>query len=185
MTERQGDFRHRQSGLRYHLNNREIGIGADADLTRRLLDVLRLDFGLTGTKEGCGEGECGACLVWIDDRLQNACLVPLGNVVGKRVVTIEAFAETEEYQRIASAFLRHGAVQCGYCTPGMVMAVADLLRRTPQPDLEAVKAGLAGNLCRCTGYQTIFEATLDLAQQAALDLALQATLEVSRDDDSQ
>lgn len=177
LGERQGHLRKRQGHWRFQLNNRELEIGADTDLTRRLLDVLRTDYALTGTKEGCGGGECGACLVWIDNRLQNACLVPLGNVIGKRVVTIESFAQTEEYQRIASAFLRHGAVQCGYCTPGMVMAVADLLRRTPQPDLEAVKAGLAGNLCRCTGYQTIFEATLDMA--------LQATLEVSRDDDSQ
>lgn len=131
-------------------------------LSRRLLDVLRIDEGLTGTKEGCQEGECGACLVFIDDALMNACLVPMANVVGKRVVTIEAFSKTEQYKRIEDAFVKYGAVQCGFCTPGMVMAVEALLKSGAPLDEAAVRKGLSGNLCRCTGYQTIFEATLSL-----------------------
>lgn len=132
------------------------------DLSRRLLDVIRIDEDLTGTKEGCQEGECGACLVFIDDQLINACLVPMANVIDKSVVTVEAFAQTEDYQRIEKAFVESGAVQCGYCTPGMVMAVAALLKSGRSLDENTVREGLSGNLCRCTGYQTIFEAVKNL-----------------------
>lgn len=146
----------------FHLNGEEKSI--DCELSRRLLDVIRIDEGLTGTKEGCQEGECGACLVFIDDEIFNSCLVPMSNVVGKSVITIEAYAKTEEYQRIEKAFLEAGAVQCGYCTPGMVMAVAALLRSGRILDEETVRMGLSGNLCRCTGYQTIFEAVSSLKE---------------------
>jgi carbon-monoxide dehydrogenase small subunit len=142
----------------------------ECELSRRLLDVIRIDEGLTGTKEGCQEGECGACLVFIDDEIFNSCLVPMSNVVGKSVVTIEAYAKTEEYQRIERAFLEAGAVQCGYCTPGMVMAVSSLLRSGKPLDEDAVRMGLSGNLCRCTGYQTIFEAVCSLKESGGQDV---------------
>lgn len=130
----------------------------EGDLTRRLLDYIRIEKGFTGTKESCQEGECGACLVLIDDEIFNACLVPLGNVIEKEVVTIEAFAKTKTYESIERMFLETGAVQCGYCTPGMVMGAYALLKTGKKYTFREIKLALAGNLCRCTGYQTIFEA---------------------------
>lgn len=162
--------------MTFELNGKRIRVLESADLTRRLLDVLRQDFGLMGTKEGCGEGECGACIVFVDGEIQNACLVPLANVIGHSVVTIEGFKGTPLYTDIAEAYHRHGAVQCGYCTPGMVMATAALVKRHVEEhssqdmsciSLEAVKDGLAGNLCRCTGYQTICEAVQALGDSAS------------------
>lgn len=151
----------------YFLNGIEKQI--TCEYTRRLLDVIRIDEGLTGTKESCQEGECGACLVLIDDQIYNACLVPMGNVIGKSVVTIEAFAMTAQYKKIEKAFLEAGAVQCGYCTPGMVMATTNLLNSGIVLDEENVKEGLAGNLCRCTGYTTIFEAVKSLSEERDAD----------------
>jgi aerobic carbon-monoxide dehydrogenase small subunit len=116
----------------------------------RLLDVLREGCGLTGTKEGCGEGECGACTVLVDGEAVNSCLVPVAQVQGTRITTIEGLGGTHPLQR---AFVEHGGAQCGICTPGMIMAAAALGRR---PSLEAIRAGLAGNLCRCTGYSAIY-----------------------------
>lgn len=142
--------------INFKLNHKEVSI--DTTYTRRLLDVIREDFDLTGTKEGCAEGECGACVVFMDDILVNSCMVPMANVVGKSIVTIEAFAETQAYQDIERAFMEAGAVQCGFCTPGMVMAVHELFKLYEAPTLEQVQEGLSGNLCRCTGYQMIFEA---------------------------
>lgn len=155
------------SDYEYILNGETKKI--DCELSRRLLDVIRIDEGLTGTKEGCQEGECGACLVFIDGEIFNSCLVPMANVVDKSVVTIEAFAMTEEYQRIEKAFLDIGAVQCGFCTPGMVMATAALLKSGVPLDEDAVRIGLSGNLCRCTGYQTIFEAVCSLRESGCQD----------------
>ncbi|HEY0874330.1 MAG TPA: (2Fe-2S)-binding protein [Vicinamibacterales bacterium] len=126
----------------------------------RLLDVLRTQLHLTGTKEGCGEGECGACSVLLDGRLVNSCLVPLAHAAGARVVTIEGLADGERLHAVQQAFIDHGGAQCGICTPGMVMAAADLLRRNPDPTREDIRTGLAGNLCRCTGYMRIFEAVV-------------------------
>ena len=117
---------------------------------KRLLDVLREDCGLTGTKEGCGEGECGACTVLVDRVPVNACLVPLAQVAGARVTTIEGLGGRHPLQH---AFVEHGGAQCGICTPGMIMAAVALGKR---PTLEAMRAGLAGNLCRCTGYTAIY-----------------------------
>ena len=116
----------------------------------RLLDVLREEFGLTGTKEGCGEGECGACTVLVDGEAVNSCLVPVAQVQGTRITTIEGFGGSHPLQR---AFVEHGGAQCGICTPGMIMAAAAL---GPRPSLAEIRAGLAGNLCRCTGYSAIF-----------------------------
>jgi aerobic carbon-monoxide dehydrogenase small subunit len=124
----------------------------------RLLDVLREDLRLTGTKEGCGEGECGACAVLIDGKLVNSCLTPVLQVQGAAVVTIEGLAQDRKLHCVQSAFIECGAAQCGMCTPGMAMAAVFLLDRHPRPTPEQVREGLAGNLCRCTGYQKIFSA---------------------------
>jgi len=124
---------------------------------KRLLDVLREDCGLTGTKEGCGEGECGACTVLLDGAPVNSCLVPLAHADGARVTTIEALGGRHRLQR---AFVDHGGAQCGICTPGMILATVNLLGRHPQPDESEIREGLAGNLCRCTGYTKIFESVL-------------------------
>lgn len=150
----------------FHLNGQSISY--EGDLSRRLLDVLRIDHGLTGTKEGCQEGECGACLVFIDGDIYNSCLVPLGNVIDRHVETIEHFSQTEAYHRIAQAYLEMGAVQCGYCTPGMVMATQALLKTGKVYGLEDIKMALSGNLCRCTGYQSIFAAIETLTKGGAL-----------------
>jgi aerobic carbon-monoxide dehydrogenase small subunit len=117
---------------------------------RRLLDVLREDCGLTGTKEGCGEGECGACTVLIDGVPVNACLVPVSHAQGTRITTIEGLGGRHPLQR---AFVEHGGAQCGICTPGMILAAVSLGRK---PTLERMRVGLAGNLCRCTGYSAIY-----------------------------
>lgn len=124
----------------------------------RLLDVLREELHLTGTKEGCGEGECGACAVIVDGKLVNSCLLPIVQVEGGEVRTIEGV--THPVQR---AFIECGAAQCGICTPGMVMASIALLAEKPHPTLDEVREGLAGNLCRCTGYTKICEAVLKAA----------------------
>jgi carbon-monoxide dehydrogenase small subunit len=127
---------------------------------RRLLDVLRIDLGLTGTKEGCGEGECGACSVLIDGELVNSCLVPLLHASGATITTIEGVADGERLHAVQEAFVKHGGAQCGICTPGMVLAAVTLLRRTAHPTGDDIRVALAGNLCRCTGYMRIFESVL-------------------------
>ena len=133
----------------------------------RLLDVLRADLGLTGTKEGCGEGECGACAVMLDGELVNSCLVPAAQVEGAEVKTIEGVALGEDQlHAVQRAFLEAGGAQCGICTPGMVMAALSLLARATAPTERDVRAGLAGNLCRCTGYTKIFEAVLRACRDA-------------------
>ncbi len=137
----------------------------DTDLNRRLLDVLRDDFSLTGPKEGCGEGECGACAVLMDHEIVNSCSVPLANVYDKEIVTIEGFSKTKRYEVIKDAFATMGGVQCGFCTPGMIIATESLLNKNPHPtDLE-IKIGLSGNLCRCTGYNLIIKAIKKAASE--------------------
>jgi carbon-monoxide dehydrogenase small subunit len=126
----------------------------------RLLDVLRRELRLTGTKEGCGEGECGACSVLLDGALVNSCLVPALQADGARIKTIEGVATGDELHGVQQAFVEHGGAQCGICTPGMVLAAMSLLKETPQPTDADIRAALAGNLCRCTGYTKIFEAVL-------------------------
>lgn len=139
--------------IEFILNNEQKVI--DVDPARRLLDILREDFGLTSVKEGCGEGECGACVVLMDSRAVNSCLVPAGNIVGKSILTLEGYKKTERYKIIEECFLKAGSVQCGFCTPGFVMATESLLNENPHPTEEEIKAGLSGNLCRCTGYNMI------------------------------
>jgi carbon-monoxide dehydrogenase small subunit len=127
----------------------------------RLLDVLREQAGLTGTKEGCGEGECGACSIEMDGALVNSCLVPALQADGARISTIEGVASGEELSAIQKAFLAHGGAQCGICTPGMILAARNLLSRNTQPTEIDIREALAGNLCRCTGYTKIFESVLE------------------------
>ena len=134
--------------MTFVLNGRRAQI--DVHPLKRLLDVLRENCGLTGTKEGCGEGECGACTVLIDGAPVNSCLVPAAHAVGTRVTTIEGLKGRHPLQR---AFVEHGGAQCGICTPGMIMAAVPL---GPRPSLDAMRVGLAGNLCRCTGYSAIY-----------------------------
>ncbi len=126
----------------------------------RLLDVLREQLHLTGTKEGCGEGECGACSVFINGRLVNSCLVPVAQVEGAEIKTIEGIASDNQLHAVQQAFIECGGAQCGICTPGMVMAAVDLLGRNPNPTDADIRNGLAGNLCRCTGYMKIFESVV-------------------------
>jgi carbon-monoxide dehydrogenase small subunit len=131
----------------------------------RLLDVLREQLQLTGTKEGCGEGECGACTVIVDGQIVNSCLVPVGQVNGSEITTIEGVARDDQLHAVQQSFIEHGGAQCGICTPGMVLAAVDLLQRNPQPTEDEIRNGLAGNLCRCTGYMKIFESVVRAYQK--------------------
>ncbi len=143
--------------------------GADVAVTghpmTRLLDALRNTLHLTGTKEGCGEGECGACSILLDGHLVNSCLVPLVQTDAAEIVTIEGVAQGDRLHAVQEAFIAGGGAQCGICTPGMVLAALTLLRRHPAPTDDQIREGLAGNLCRCTGYQRIFAAVVDACQR--------------------
>lgn len=132
----------------------------DTDPTRRALDLLREDFGLTGVKEGCGEGECGACSIFLNGKLANSCLLSVLQLSGAEIFTVEGIRDSEEYKVLEASFSETGAVQCGFCTPGFIMASLALLRRNPKPSKEQVKTALAGNLCRCTGYSAILDGVL-------------------------
>jgi len=135
----------------------------------RLLDVLREDLDLTGTKEGCGEGECGSCSILMDGVLVNSCLIPALQARGASIVTIEGLANDDRLHPLQKAFLECGAAQCGICTPGMILAAVHLLEKTPQPSLEEIREGLSGNLCRCTGYLQIFEAVEKASRNEVAD----------------
>jgi carbon-monoxide dehydrogenase small subunit len=136
---------------------------------KRLLDVLREDLRLTGTKEGCGEGECGSCSVRMNGELVNSCLVPVLQAEGACIQTVEGLAANGELHPLQQAFLRCGGAQCGICTPGMLMAAAQLLARNPHPSVTEIREGLAGNLCRCTGFIRIFESVVVAAANSAED----------------
>ena len=145
--------------ITFTLNENEVSV--DVAPMARLLDVLREDLRITGTKEGCGEGECGACTVLVDGRAVNSCLIPAIQLQGATVRTVEGLARDARLHPIQEAFLKHGAAQCGICTPGFLMAAAELLAREPHPDRGQVREALAGNLCRCTGYQKIVDAVAE------------------------
>ncbi|MFL6254853.1 MAG: (2Fe-2S)-binding protein [Pyrinomonadaceae bacterium] len=132
----------------------------DALPLARLLDVLREELGLTGTKEGCGEGECGACSVLVDGELVNSCLVPAVQAEGADIRTVEGLTDGGRLHAVQRAMIECGGAQCGICTPGMVLAAVSLLERTPHPTEADIREGLAGNLCRCTGYMKIFDAVV-------------------------
>ena len=144
------------------LNNREVSIDAPPD--RRVVDFLREDLELTGTKECCGSGECGACTILVDGESRLSCLMLAIQLQGRRITTIEGLGTTHGLHPIQQAFVEHGAVQCGFCTPGMVLAAHDLLSRHPQPDRHRIREGLSGNICRCTGYQKVVEAVENVPQ---------------------
>ena len=137
----------------------------NADPGKRLVDFLREDMGLTGTKEGCGEGECGACTVVLDGRAVHSCLVLAGQINGKRLLTVEGLARGGELSPLQKAFIEHGAIQCGYCTPGMLMSSAALRAENPSPTEDEVRTALAGNICRCGDYSAIIDAVLDAAER--------------------
>ncbi len=150
--------------ISFILNGSEVKVTVDGHL--RLIDVLRNTMGLTGTKEGCGEGECGACTVIVDGKAVNSCLYPAHEIEGKSVITIEGLhAPKHKLSKIQQAFVDHGAIQCGFCTPGMIMSAKALLDSNPNPSDEEIREALQGNLCRCTGYVQIVEAVKRVAKQ--------------------
>ena len=142
--------------VRFSVNGSERSVSTDTE--RKLLEVLREELQLTGTKYGCGEGQCGACTVLVDGAPARSCLLPVGAVAGKSVTTIEGLARGEELHPVQQAFLDEGALQCGYCTPGMILEAAALLKNQPEPTDEEVAAGMNGHLCRCNGYVKMVKA---------------------------
>ena len=149
--------------IEFEINGQAMVV--DTDPTRRLLDVLRDDLGLLSVKEGCGEGECGACTVLLNNKAVLSCMVMVGQVRGSSILTSEGLVRDNELHPIQRAFVDAGAVQCGFCTPGFVISTYALLRETPDPDEAAIKRGLSGNLCRCTGYAQIVEAVQAAAKE--------------------
>lgn len=154
--------------VKFTLNGASTSV--DVPPMRRLLDVLREDLHLTGAKEGCGEGECGSCSVIMNGELVNSCLVPALQVNGAVVCTIEGMAQDGKMHPVQKCFLEKGGAQCGICTPGMILATEHLLAKYPQPTEEQIREGLAGNLCRCTGYMRIFEAVREAAAEREVKL---------------
>ena len=152
--------------ISFIINNKKVNI--DVNPSMRLLDVIRNELHLTGTKEGCGEGECGACTVLVNGEPYNSCLTPVINVQNKVLLTIEGFRETKEYQVIADAFADMGGSQCGFCTPGMILVSYALLSKNPHPTEEEIRFALSGNLCRCTGYQAIVNAVLKASEKGIM-----------------
>ncbi|MCL1805438.1 MAG: (2Fe-2S)-binding protein [Clostridiales bacterium] len=148
--------------IRFHLNGEKKEIEADVSLS--LLDVLRDVLGMTGTKHGCGKGECGACTVIVNGKAVNSCLFPIMKAEGAEVLTVEGLQKGGELHPIQQAFIDKGAVQCGYCTPGMLLSAKALLDENPSPTRLEVKAAIGGNICRCTGYVKIEEAILSAAE---------------------
>ena len=144
--------------ISFKMNGKPVSL--DLDPSMRFIDVVRDVLHLNGTKEGCGEGSCGACVVLMDGKSVNSCLLPVANAIGHEFVTIEGLKETKEFDILQKAFASTGGQQCGFCTPGMIIASQSLLAHNPHPTEEEIKAGLAGNLCRCTGYQAIVQAVL-------------------------
>jgi len=152
-----------KSEITFYVNGSAVTLSVDSH--RRLLDVLRDELGLCGTKEGCGEGECGACTVIVDGRAVNACLYPAPEIDGKQVLTVEGLLGPQnELSIIQKAFAEYGAVQCGFCSPGMIMSTKALLDEIPDPTDEEIREALLGNLCRCTGYVQILEAVRRAAE---------------------
>lgn len=150
--------------IRFAINGRSCSIKVPP--MKRLLDVLREDLRLTGTKEGCGEGECGSCSVRMNGELVNSCLIPILQAQGAEIQTVEGLSTNGILHPLQKAFLEQGGAQCGICTPGMLMAAAQLLERNPRPSMAQIREGLAGNLCRCTGFMRIFESVIAATTQS-------------------
>ena len=148
--------------LTFTVNGAQISLCVEP--YRRLIDILREDLQLTGAKEACGEGECGACTVLLNDKAVCACLTLAGQLDGGSVVTIEGLAQNGELDVLQQAFIEHGAIQCGYCTPGMILSAKALLLENPHPTEEEIRAALSGNICRCSGYSQIISAVQAVAQ---------------------
>ena len=140
----------------FTLNGKDVSLLVDP--LKRLIDILRDDFSMISVKEGCGEGECGACSILVDGEIVNSCLIPVGTVAGSSVETVEGIRDSESGKRIIQAFAVEGAVQCGYCTPGMMVGAEWILRKYKNPTAEEIRIALSGNLCRCTGYDMIINA---------------------------
>lgn len=151
--------------ITFLLNNSEVKLDVPSD--RRVVDILRSELACTGTKEGCGAGECGACTILVNGESRLSCLMLAAQLEGCRVTTIEGLAAGDALHPVQEAFVEYGAVQCGFCTPGMVLAAVDLLRRNPKPTRPEIRQGLSGNLCRCTGYQKITDAVAGAARSMA------------------
>lgn len=149
--------------INFTLNGKKTNIDVAPD--RRAVDVLREDCGLTGTKEGCGAGECGACTILVDGEARLSCLMLAVQLSGREIITIEGMAGDNDRHPLQYAFIRHGAVQCGFCTPGMILSASSLLKQNPHPTRSDIRAGLSGNLCRCTGYQKIVDAVESTARR--------------------
>jgi aerobic carbon-monoxide dehydrogenase small subunit len=149
--------------LKFKLNGNKVSVKTEPNI--RLIDLLREKFNLTGTKEGCGVGECGACTVLMNKKAVNSCLILAAQVAGSEIETIESLADGELLHPLQRNFLLHGAVQCGYCTPGMILSAYALLDKNPHPDEEEIKEAIAGNLCRCTGYKQIVDAIATTADE--------------------
>ena len=149
--------------IKFTLNHKPVEL--DLDPSMRLIDVLRNELGLTATKEGCGEGSCGACVVLMDGKGVNSCLIPIANVVGHEIITLEEFKKTKQFEILKMCFADEGGSQCGFCTPGMIFASQSLLSENPHPTEEEVREALSGNLCRCTGYQAIINAVLRASEE--------------------
>ncbi|PKL81916.1 MAG: (2Fe-2S)-binding protein [Ignavibacteriae bacterium HGW-Ignavibacteriae-3] len=152
--------------VRFKLNGKEVATATASNI--RLIDLLRDKFNLTGTKEGCGIGECGACTILMDGRAVNSCLVLAAQANGKEIITIEGIADGDILHPLQRRFLSNGAIQCGYCTPGMVLSASALLSQNPDPSEEDIKEAIAGNLCRCTGYKQIIDAVKETAKELQL-----------------
>jgi len=152
-----------QSKINLRVNGEEVTVTAFP--FENLLGVLRDRLQLGGTKEGCGEGECGACSVFLNSRLVNSCLVPIAQCQGADIKTIESKELAPLLENVQQAFLKNGGAQCGICTPGMILAAVNLLQNNPDPDRDQIRTALAGNLCRCTGYIKIIDSVLDAAKQ--------------------
>jgi carbon-monoxide dehydrogenase small subunit len=149
--------------IRFRLNGAEVS--SSGHPLARLIDVLREELADTSVKEGCGEGECGACSVLVDGRVMNSCLLAAGQVEGRTVTTMAGLRDTERGRALIDAFAREGAVQCGFCIPGMVIAAEALLAANPSPDEQQIRTGISGNLCRCTGYDLVVKAVASAARE--------------------
>jgi len=150
--------------IKFRLNGEDVEIVSEVN--RRLVDLLREDFGLTGTKEGCSVGECGACTIVMDGKAVNSCMILSGQIDGSEILTVEGLEENGELHQLQKNFLKYGSVQCGFCTPGMLMSAYALLMDNKNPTEDEIKEAIAGNLCRCTGYKPIIEAITHTAKES-------------------